>query len=82
MLRVGARWRHKNDAMKDLIEALTIFLKYKNPQYPTHCGHDVLQITEVTKDEVSIEDQRRLKMLGFIWSESYGSWVSFYFGSA
>ena len=31
--------------MSDLIEALTIFLKYGNPRNPTHCEHDVLTIS-------------------------------------
>ena len=30
--------------MKDLIEALTILLKYGNPAHPTHCEHDELTI--------------------------------------
>ncbi len=69
--------------MKDLIEALTIFAKYKDLHNPTHCEHDVLYIMGVTKDEISQEDAARLKELGFIWSESDGGcWKSFRFGSA
>lgn len=69
--------------MKDLIEALTIFLKYKNVRTPTHCEHDVMSIAAVTRDEVSEEDQVRLKELGFFWSASEGGcWQSFRFGSA
>jgi hypothetical protein len=69
--------------MKDLIEALTIFLKYKNVRNPTHCEHDVLHVVDVTKEEVSAEDAARLKELGFLWStENDGCWVSFRFGSA
>ena len=69
--------------MKDLIEALTIFAKYKNPDYPTHCEHDVLYVMEVTRDEISDEDKKRLDELGFIWIESEGGcWLSFRFGSA
>ncbi len=69
--------------MKDLIEALTIFLKYRNAMSPTHCEHDVLLIMEVTKDEVSLEDATRLGELGFFWSESTGGcWKSFRYGSA
>ena len=30
--------------MEKLIEALQIFLKYGNPDYPTHCEHDELTI--------------------------------------
>lgn len=43
--------------MKDLIEALTIFQKYKDVDYPTHCEHDVLYIMAVGRDEVSAEDR-------------------------
>lgn len=68
--------------MKDLIEALTIFLKYKDEQWPTHCEHDVLYIIGVTHDEVSVEDRARLEQLGFHWAENDESWQSFRFGSA
>ncbi len=70
--------------MKKLIEALTIFLKYKDLEWPTHCEHDVLYIMGVTKNEVSEEDQARLKALDFIWSESDGEdcWLSFKYGRA
>lgn len=71
--------------MKDLIEALQIFLKYKNPRWPTHCEHDVLYIMEVTADEVSEEDKIRLNELGFHFSEDAGGepgWQSYRFGSA
>ena len=30
--------------MKDLIEALTIFLKYADEYSPTHCEHDELMV--------------------------------------
>ena len=68
--------------MKELIEALNIFLKYKNPHDPTHCEHDVLCIMQVTKEEVSAEDAVRLGELGFFWSDEYDCWASFRFGSA
>jgi len=68
--------------MKDLIEALTIFSKYRDETRPTHCEHDVLTITGVTLEEVSEEDRRRLDELGFIWSEGDGAWISFRYGSA
>jgi hypothetical protein len=66
--------------MKDLIEALTIFLKYKNEQWPTHCEHDVLYVVGIGFDEVSEEDRKRLDELGFIGDED--GWNSFRFGSA
>jgi hypothetical protein len=34
----------RNKKMKNLIEALTIFLKYQDLTYPTGCEHDVLYI--------------------------------------
>lgn len=68
--------------MNDLIEALTIFAKYKNVRCPTYCEYDVLVIVAVEKDEVSTEDQARLNTLGFFWSDSYYGWQSVRFGSA
>ena len=66
--------------MKDLIEALTIFLKYKDEEYPTHCGYDVLYIMGVEEDEVSEEDKKRLDELGFHFGED--CWESYKYGSA
>lgn len=68
--------------MKRLIEALTIFLKYANPSYPTHCEHDVLCIMGVGKDQVSDEDKEKLDELSFFWSDEYDCWASFRYGSA
>lgn len=71
--------------MKDLIEALTIFLKYKDVDYPTHCEHDVLYIIDITEEEVSEEDKKRLDELGFHfskYSDGGPSWISFKYGSA
>lgn len=51
--------------MEDLIEALQIFLKYGNPEYPLHCGHDILYIDHVKPKNVSREDKSRLEELGF-----------------
>lgn len=67
--------------MKDLIEALNIFAKYKDVHYPTHCEHDVLYISAVARDEVSKDDVERLEQLGFLWSDD-ASWISYRFGSA
>jgi hypothetical protein len=66
--------------MKDLIEALTIFAKYKDWEWPTHCEHDVLTIMGITEEEVSKEDRERLNKLGFLWGDE--AWISFRFGSA
>lgn len=67
-------------AMEKLIEALKIFLKYKNLSHPTHCEHDVLTIMGVREDEVSEEDKAKLDDLGFFWGE--GAWQSYRYGSA
>jgi hypothetical protein len=66
--------------MKDLIEALTIFLKYKDEERPTHCEHDVLYIMGVEEDEVSEEDKKRLDELGFHFGDD--CWESYKYGSA
>lgn len=68
--------------MDDLIAALTIFRKYKNSTNPTCCIHDTLLISDVTRDEVSIEDTVELERLGFRWSEGYDCFISYRFGSA
>lgn len=72
--------------MKDLIEALTIFLKYGNPDNPTHCEHDVMQIClDIDPKEVSAEDLKRLQKLGFHATDEDddydGGFISYRFGS-
>ncbi len=66
--------------MKQLIEALTILLKYGNPSYPTHCEHDELWICGIDSSLVSAEDKAKLDELGFF--EDDGGFKSFRFGSA
>lgn len=66
--------------MKDLIEALTILLKYGNPRNPTHCEHDVLTICGIDVEKVSAEDVAWLDKLGFFIGEE--AFQSFRFGSA
>lgn len=69
--------------MKDLIEALTIFLKYADVRNPTHCEHDELMIMAVERKQVSDEDHARLEQLGFDWTDDQdGYYYSFRFGSA
>lgn len=68
--------------MDDLIKALTIFRKYANPAYPTHCEHDILMVMKVKKDQPSEEDQAALEELGFHWNTEYDCWASFKYGSA
>ncbi len=67
--------------MKDLIEALTIFLKYMpDCCYPTHCEHDVMMVG-VAQEEISHEDKIRLEELSFQWSNEYDCFISYRFGS-
>jgi hypothetical protein len=65
--------------MKDLIEALTILLKYGNPYAPTHCEHDVLHVC-IDPAQVSEEDKIRLAKLSFR-PDTMGGFHSFRFGS-
>lgn len=51
--------------MDELIEALQIFRKYGNPNYPTHCEHDTLYICGIDPEDVSVEDIKKLDELGF-----------------
>jgi hypothetical protein len=67
--------------MKELIEALQIFLKYKNETYPTHCEHDVLMVVGITEEEVSQEDRDRLEVLDFNWDSEHECWTSYRYGS-
>lgn len=64
--------------MKDLIEALTILLKYGDPDWPTCCEHDVLHVA-IDPALVSDADKARLAALSFKPGE--GNFQSFRFGS-
>lgn len=66
--------------MKDLIEALTIFLKYSDVHSPTNCDHDVLYVC-VDPNVVSPEDKIRLGELSFIVDGYEEGFMSFRFGS-
>jgi len=68
--------------MKKLIEALTIFSKYADVDYPTHCEHDMLMVMDVAQESVSDTDVATLDKLGFFWNEEYDSWCSYRYGSA
>ncbi len=70
--------------LDNLIKALTIFRKYGNPNYPTHCEHDVMYICGIDPDDVSEEDKKELDDLGFIVASDYGEtqFKSFEYGSA
>jgi len=65
--------------MEQLIEALQIFLKYDNSEYPTHCEHDVLHVA-VSSELMSKEDIEKLDELGFFIDE-YDGFSSFKYGS-
>jgi hypothetical protein len=69
--------------MKNLIEALTIMMKYcGNERRPTCCEHDVLYFPKVNYDEVSAEDKARLETLGFIYNSDGGEgFMSYHYGS-
>ena len=67
--------------MDKLIEALQIFRKYGNPQFPTHCEHDVMTVM-IDPAVVSIDDALRLDELGFFPGEDGDVFMSYTFGSA
>ena len=68
--------------MNDLIEALQIFLKYANFEFPTSCCHDELSIVGIDPLDVSKEDIDKLEHLGFFISEDDDCFKSYRFGSA
>ena len=68
--------------MSKLIEALTVLLKYGDPDYPTHCEHDKLIICGIKPGEVSDEDKAKLVLLGFNVNGTEGYFYSYRFGSA
>jgi hypothetical protein len=66
--------------MEDLIKALQIFLKYGNPNYPTHCEHDVLRVS-IDPSIVSQEDIDELSRLGFAPDTEFDMFRSYKYGS-
>lgn len=66
--------------MENLIKAFQIFLKYGNPEYPTHCEHDVLYV-DINPELVSEEDKDKLDELGFIYDENDNMFFSYHYGS-
>lgn len=68
--------------LTDLISALSVFAKYNDPIYPTHCENDVLYVVGFHKDSISPDDLRELDRLGFFWDEEDEYFKSFRFGSA
>lgn len=68
--------------MEKLIQALQIFLKYGNPNFPTHCEHDVLYVM-IDPSLVSDEDKAKLDELGFFPDDDgSGNFMSFLYGRA
>jgi len=70
--------------MNDLIEALQIFKKYGEDEYPINCEHDILMVymSNITeKNDVLKEDIFQLEELGFDWDEEYECFTSYKFGS-
>ncbi|MBF84881.1 MAG: hypothetical protein CL489_10510 [Acidobacteria bacterium] len=61
--------------MKDLIEAFEIFAKYTEDKYCFGCEHDELFVY-VDPEDVSSEDLKRLKELGFK-ATSYDTFVKY-----
>ena len=68
--------------MKDLIEALTIFAKYKDEYAPIHCEHEILMVPGISDTDLSDEDRKRVEELGFDWDSDFDCWTSLRFGSA
>lgn len=66
--------------MENLIKALQIFLKYGNPDNPTHCEHDCLWICGIDPSDVSEEDIEKLDELGFFIEDD--AFKSYRYGSA
>ena len=64
-----------------LIEALTIFKKYDNPDYPFNCSHDELAVM-IPWSSISEEDKNRLKELGFFGGDADAYTLSYKYGSA
>ena len=67
--------------MKQLIEALQIFLKYSKAEFPTGCEHDELYVY-VDPSLVSDEDKTKLEELGFYPNDYTDSFISTKYGSA
>lgn len=67
--------------MKKLIEALTIFAKYTDDDFPTGCEHDILYVY-VDPKNVDTKDIETLDDIGF--NANYGDYCfySYRYGSA
>jgi hypothetical protein len=56
--------------MNKIIEALTILLKYGNPEHPFQCEHELLCIYGYNIETISKEDIEKLDSLGFFVSDT------------
>ena len=70
--------------MKQLLWAITIFLKYGDPDFPTHCEHDIMYICGIDPDDVTEKDKLELAEIGFDVTDDLGikQFYSYKFGSA
>jgi hypothetical protein len=66
--------------MDALIEALSIMREYANPDFPTHCEHDVLFVN-VDPGLVSPQHRARLAELTFHAADGSLGFTSSFFGS-
>lgn len=67
--------------MQKLIEALLVFQKYTNAEFPTGCEHDVFRVY-VDPDIVSEDDKKYLRLRGFEPDPECTAFLSYHFGSA
>ncbi len=65
--------------MDNLIKAFQILRKYGNPDWPTHCEHDVMYI-DIDYNLVSDEDKEELDRLGIIEDSENEKFMSFRYG--
>lgn len=56
----------RKSGIQDLLASMQIFSKYENGAYaPTQCEHDVINLYAVNPYDVSEEDIKRLRELGW-----------------
>lgn len=65
--------------MENLIKALQIFLKYDNPENPTHCYYELLSIMG-DYSKITHDDMLLLEELGFFYDEEEDAFISLKFG--
>ena len=68
-------------SLSKLIQALNIFVKYGDVEYPTHCNYDELLVM-VDPILVSKDDISRLEELGFSVDYEDNHFRSYLYGSA